>query len=243
MYFTNFPRIVYDFDLSDGKDYRVITDITRNVRLRKQILENIALYDTYDMVDGDTPEIVSEKIYGTPYYHWIIMLVNQRYDYINDFPLTQRELDELIVRRYGENKAQHIHHYEQNGVIKDGVNNLILRESPLSGSGIGSINVGTLLKSVNNLYVGRVDSITVPSDGETISLSVSIRQGKFEVNETLTETVENLFVEVEQVTIPSIYYPVSNFEYETRVNESKRRIKIVDPALIDQLVRQFEESI
>ena len=85
MYFANFPKIVYDFDLSNGTDYKVVTDITRNVRVRKQILENIALYDFYDIAEGETPEIVSEKIYGTPYYHWVIMLVNQRYDYVNDF--------------------------------------------------------------------------------------------------------------------------------------------------------------
>ena len=45
MYFANFPKIVYDFDLSTGTDYKIVTDITRNVRIRKQILENIALYD------------------------------------------------------------------------------------------------------------------------------------------------------------------------------------------------------
>jgi hypothetical protein len=243
MYFSNFPKIVYDFDLSDGKDYRVITDVTRNVRLRKQILENIALYDTYDIVDGDTPEIISEKIYGTPLYHWVIMLVNQRYDYINDFPLTQRELDEFIERKYGENKAQQIHHYEKNGFVTEGVNNLILRESPLSGSGIGAINVGDVLKSVSNNYVARVDTIIVPSNNTTVTVAASIRQGKFELNETLTDTDEILFVEVQQVTVPSLYYPVSNFEYETKVNESKRRIKIVDPTLVEQLVKEFEDIL
>ena len=63
MYFSNFPKIVYDFDLTSGVDYKVVTDITRNVRLRKQILENISLYDYYDIAEGETPEIISEKIY------------------------------------------------------------------------------------------------------------------------------------------------------------------------------------
>ena len=63
MYFSNFPKIVYDFDLSNGTDYKIVTDITQNVRLRKQILENISLYDYYDIGEGETPEIISEKFY------------------------------------------------------------------------------------------------------------------------------------------------------------------------------------
>ena len=49
MYFSNFPTVVHDFDLPNGKDYRLIADITRNVRFRKAILDNITLYDYYDI--------------------------------------------------------------------------------------------------------------------------------------------------------------------------------------------------
>jgi len=243
MYFANFPKIVYDFDTTAGTNYQIVTDITRNVRFRKKILENISLYDYYDVREGETPEIVSEKIYGTPYYHWVIMLANQRYDYINDFPISQLELDALVEQRYGLSKIEHIHHYAYKGFIREGVNILVLRESALLGGGIGSIAVGEILVSQTNGYVGRVDNILVASNNETITLSVSLRNGKFAPNETVTIQNENTFAEVQTCTIPENYTTTSNYQYEFDLNEAKRRIKIIDPALVEQLIKEFKDTI
>jgi hypothetical protein len=74
MYFKDFPKFIYDFKYDDSAATKtsVVKDITRNIRFRKEILANITLYDEYDIVDGETPEIIAEKIYGNPEYHWII---------------------------------------------------------------------------------------------------------------------------------------------------------------------------
>jgi hypothetical protein len=97
MYFKEFPRFLYDFKKPDGTtETQIVRDITRNVRFRKEILENITLFDEYDVMDGETPEIIAEKVYGNPKYHWVIMLANQRYDYINDFPKEETSLAKCI---------------------------------------------------------------------------------------------------------------------------------------------------
>jgi len=102
MYFDQFPKFVYDFKIGGtGTKTVVTTDITRNIRFRKELLENIAFYDEYDIVDGETPEIIAEKIYGNAEYHWIIMLANQKHDYISDFPLSEYALERHIVDTYG----------------------------------------------------------------------------------------------------------------------------------------------
>ena len=243
MYFANFPKIVYDFDTTSGTNYQIVTDITRNVRFRKKILENISLYDYYDMKEGETPEMVSEKIYGTPYYHWVIMLANQRYDYINDFPVSQLELDALVEQRYSISKIEHIHHYEYNGFIREGVNILVIRDSDLPAGGIGEMAVGKILVSQTNGYVGRIDDILVESDNATVTLSVSLRNGKFMPNETLTVQNETVFVEVQTCTIPENYTVTSNYQHEFDLNEAKRRIKIIDPALVEQLIKEFKDTI
>lgn len=242
MYFANFPKIVYDFDLSSGVDYRIITDITRNVRLRKQVLENISVYDFYDIAEGETPEIISEKIYGTPYYHWVIMLVNQRYDYVNDFPLTQLELDTYIDQKYG-NKKYHVHDYKVDGFIKEGINIITLRDSVIEGGGIGEMAVGKVLVSVDNGYEARIDDILVESDNTTVQIEVSLRTGKFLQGETVTILGENTFAEVVSSTIPGQYTTTSNYDYEFALNESKRRIKIVDPKLVEQIVKEFKDIL
>lgn len=239
MYFANFPKIIYDFDLSNGIDYKIVTDITRNVRVRKQILENITLYDYYDIGEGETPEIISEKIYGTPYYHWVIMLVNQRYDYVNDFPLTQRELDAYIDEKYGE-KKYHVNHYKVDGMIKEGINILNFVGVEISGGTFGSINIGDVVVSSHG-YKARVDSVTYEPTSSTAT--VSLRTGNFLLNELVTVAGENTNVRVASCVIPSQYTTVSNYDYEFNLNESKRRIKIVDPALVEQLVKEFKDII
>ena len=110
MYFKEFPKFLYDFKYGTTTKTTVVTDITRNVRFRKEVLENVTLFDEYDIVDGETPEIVAEKIYGNPEYHWIIMIANQKHDYISDFPLSEHALEKHIVATYGATRYS-IRHY------------------------------------------------------------------------------------------------------------------------------------
>jgi hypothetical protein len=117
MYFDQFPKFLYDFKYGNTTKTAVTTDITRNIRFRKELLENIALYDEYDIVDGETPEIVAEKIYGDPEYHWIIMLSNQKHDYISDFPLSEQALEKHIVSVYGAQRYATRHYVNAAGFV------------------------------------------------------------------------------------------------------------------------------
>jgi hypothetical protein len=89
----------------------LMTDITRNIRFRRDILSQITVYDEYDIIDGETPEIIAEKVYGNAQYHWIVMLTNDIYDYKAEFPLTQLALDKFVQDKYGVD-ADAVHHYE-----------------------------------------------------------------------------------------------------------------------------------
>jgi hypothetical protein len=118
MYFKNFPSFIYNFDISGVSTALLVKDITNNVRFRQELLSNITVYDEYDIVDNETPEQISEKLYGSPEYYWVIMLANDRYDYINDFPLTQYVLEQYISDKY--TNPYDIHHYiDSNGFIVD----------------------------------------------------------------------------------------------------------------------------
>ena len=123
MYFEEFPKFTYPFKINGKTEYKAVSDITQNVRVRKEILANITLYDEYDIVDGETPEIIAEKVYGSPLHHWVVMLCNQRYDYINDFPLSTYNLEQHITEKYGAGNEYNTHHYvDTNGNIVDSSN-------------------------------------------------------------------------------------------------------------------------
>jgi Base plate wedge protein 53 len=114
MYFSSVPNIYYEFLDKDGNSYvKIVKDITTNVRFIKNQLQNIVVYDEYDIIDNETPEMISTKVYGVPQYHWVIMILNDIYDYRTDWPLGYNELIEYTIQKYGEgdNNIYGIHHY------------------------------------------------------------------------------------------------------------------------------------
>ena len=119
MYFSKFPIIYYPYEINGELIYKQVSDITINVRLTKALLEYATTYDIYDMKEGETPEIIAERAYGSPLYHWVVMICNERYDYLNDFPLSNYDLEQYIIRKYGTwEYALQTHHYvDEDGFI------------------------------------------------------------------------------------------------------------------------------
>lgn len=80
------------------------TTLYRNLLSRVSMipstLQNPLVYYTYDLQEGDTPEIVAEKYYGSPYRFWIVLYPNQMFDPQWDWPLNSHQLQDYIVDKY-----------------------------------------------------------------------------------------------------------------------------------------------
>ncbi len=118
--------MTYMFKVGNIEKLIVVKDITLNVRIRKDILSNITLYDDFDISDGDTPEKIADRVYKNPNYNWIVMLCNELYNYGDDFPLSDEQLAEYVNIKYGNGNGdkQHIlfgkRHFEtEDGKIVD----------------------------------------------------------------------------------------------------------------------------
>ena len=116
MYFSEFPLYQYDFD-GKGQSAKLITDILRRVSVRAKVKANTLLFDKYDIVDGETPEIVADKYYGSPQYHFVVILLN---DIVNqyDWPLDSVQYAKFLKDKYGDN-IDGVHHYEINQTSGD----------------------------------------------------------------------------------------------------------------------------
>jgi alpha-amylase/alpha-mannosidase (GH57 family) len=163
MYFQKFPNIYYEYNIGGRPVLKVVKDISTNVRFRVAVLENITLFDEYDIREGETPEIIAHKVYGSSEYHWIVMLCNQRFNYVKDFPLPYDSLNSYINEMYPDN-TMGIHHYEN-------------------------------------------------------------EQG-FVVNSNAPGA-----------------FAVTNYDHEVAVNETKRRIKLISPQLLANILTQFNTII
>ena len=108
-YFNTFPKRLYDLDNS-GRP-KIVTDIFRRMKVRDNIKDNLALFATYDVPSGETPESTSYKHFGTTDYFWVICLMNNIQDRYYDWPLTDQAFEEYVKQKYTNPQA--IHHYEK----------------------------------------------------------------------------------------------------------------------------------
>ena len=108
MYFDAFPVIPYD---SKGDlNYKDVTNLLRRVGMRAKLKSNTLLYDTYNVKEGETPEIIAHKLYGDTQLHWIILLINDITDRYHQWPMSGGQFLDYLNDKYSNPDA--IHHYE-----------------------------------------------------------------------------------------------------------------------------------
>ena len=108
MYFTNFPLIVYD-SVGDG-NFKIVTNLLKRVALRTKVRTNTLLYDTYDVKEGETPEMIADKLYDDPELHWVVLFVNNITDRYHQWPMNFGQFNAFIADKYSNVDA--VHHYE-----------------------------------------------------------------------------------------------------------------------------------
>ena len=115
MYFENFPLTIYD-SVGDG-NYKLVTNLLKRVTIRSQIKSNTALYDTYDVKEGETPEMIAHKLYDDPELHWVILLLNNITDRYHQWPMNNNQFLAYLKDKYDDVAATH--HYEISQVSGD----------------------------------------------------------------------------------------------------------------------------
>ena len=125
MFFNSFPLILVD-PKGEGET-KVVTNLLRRVALRAKVKTNTALFDTYDVKEGESPESIAFDMYGDTEYHWIVMLMNDITDRYHNWPMTTPQFLSFLKEKYTDPNATH--HYEI---------------SQSSGNTTVKINVGTV---------------------------------------------------------------------------------------------------
>jgi hypothetical protein len=221
MYFRVFPTTAYAFDLVEQSP-KVVTNIFSRFSFNSAVLNNAFAFYKYQVLDGETPEIIAEKQYGDPGLHWVISLTNNLSDPIFELPLPRDALERKIIKKYGyssiDNAYSEIHHYE--------------------------LETKKVLSEVNGPTTETIDTSIVTLDQYNYENNqIQTKPINIPVTETVSFYANNSNVNsatVATLTVTSTYKPVYVYEYEDQLNESKREIKILKAEYISALTTELE---
>ena len=174
-YFEQFPKMIYDIKGNDN--YKLVPDIFRRVKAKSNIKNNLTLLDTYDVDDGEKPEHIAYKLYGSTDLFWVVCMINNIENVYYDWPLSNLQFENYVKDKY--TNAEAIHHHEK-----------IQSSGPQIGDG--------------------------PEDYSHM----------IECNSTDAGAG-----------------PVTNAEYERRIQDNKRQVKVLDPQYLDLFLSEFKTLI
>ena len=109
-YFSRFPLMAYY--MAGNKQYKLLPDILRRVKLRTGIRSGSFMFDNYDVKNGERPEDIAFKLYGDAELHWVILMTNNITDRYYQWPLSQPQFAEHLTDKYGAGSEDAVHHYE-----------------------------------------------------------------------------------------------------------------------------------
>lgn len=220
-YFSQIPKVVYPSltdDVGENTSIVLTNILTRSAFLR-EIVSNISLFYEYQVKDGETAEIIADKLYGDVNRAWIVLLFNQLNNPFYDFPLVTEQLHALIVSKYSdtiENSQTTIHHWEEE-VTKT----VLLNGVPQSVH----IDTHIISEQQQNPNTGLAeDRIALPMIADTSLFG---------------DTYTAVFESGISVTTEYRYTAVSNYTHELNENEKRRSIKLLDAAYVGNVEAEF----
>jgi hypothetical protein len=213
-YFNFFPKTLYSLsDKSTAADF--VTNIIARFGFEQSLKENSSIFYPYDIQDGDTPETIANKYYGSPERHWVVLLFNDIIDPQYDWPLDQRTIIKYVNVKYTANGAANT--------------------TPQTGLAWSQSNTKSYYKVITR--------VTNNSLKDTIKEKLEVDANTYAnvAIVTSTYTLQNNTTVTQTVTKETETY----YDYEVNLNESKRKIKLLRADIVSQsgLLDEFKRVV
>lgn len=172
-YFDILPKII---NIDSRGNSRVMTNLLSRASVIPAILKDPLLYYTYDIQEGDTPEIIAHKYYGDSYRYWIVLFANELLDPQWDWPMSSRVFENYLADKYpATNVYNTISYYEK--IITQ-------YDSNTQTTTINKVRISQ--STYNSLPVTQTQSYTLPTGPVTVTTArnaVSIYDDELAQNE------------------------------------------------------------
>jgi hypothetical protein len=115
MYFSLIPNIKYDekpisYPFSES-DFINAKNFFRRYKINDDVLSYAVIFNKYTIEDLDRPDTLADRVYGNPFFDWVILLTNNMVNAQYDWPMTNFELTSVLESEFDDPYGE-INHYE-----------------------------------------------------------------------------------------------------------------------------------
>jgi hypothetical protein len=238
-YFRPFPTTLYKF----GKETHdtVIQNISAYSDILDHVKENNVTYEKYEILEGERPDTLSLKLYGSTEFYWTFFFMN---DHIrkNGFPISTNEVTKWTKKQFNDTVL----------VTRD-----LFFDKMLSGDTVVGQTSGTVgVIEQRQLDLGQI----VIQGKKSFSTTGEVIQKQGDPTQTVTiqpsdDRSEHLALrhyvnsEGNQVDVdptvgePGIYTEVTNLQHYINLNNSNKIIKILKRESVSQIHTLYKKSL
>jgi hypothetical protein len=221
-YFSYLPNIRYisrSLDRNSIDETSDVKNIFRRARIREDQANVVFAFDEYYIPGDLRPDQLAEQVYRNPNYDWVILTANNIIDIRNEWPMDDVTFQKYLLAKYKtQSEIASVHHYETTEQLDDFSRIVIPAglkvDSNFDMSYLERNTSRQVEVSYSNTISGTPEATTVDNNGTARDANGKI--------------IENLRVKA-----------VTNYEFETNLNDSKRNIilpkKEYIPAFISDL--------
>ena len=268
-FFKLFPQVEVDL-VKDGNIQKMVHTF-KSVRPLQNFIDQPSLYTFYNIKNGERPDIVSQRIYGTPEYYWTFFVVNEfLHDGYRAWPCSMEVLDDYINTEY-EGFAITTEPFitpNSDGAVDEFTNSLAgenrtyveadgtryrIGETITGGTSGATGKLTKKSMDLNQLIVQEVTGTFLA--GENIIGSATVQA--FEVfkyaeaphhfyligDKEERYITPRKYVNTNAATANGLYEYKSNRQYVHAKNEERSQIRVLQPEYISQFVEEFENLI
>lgn len=114
-YFREVSDLLYQSQQTNRNssyDYARVKNLFRRAKIRDDFFQNATTFTKYKIIGEERPDQVSEKLYGSSTYDWVVLVSNNIINTRTEWPLSDAEFSNYLERKYTEAELASPHHYE-----------------------------------------------------------------------------------------------------------------------------------
>lgn len=210
-FFNYFPKSLYYLN-DDQVSLDAVTNLTFKTVFNNTFKENSVVYYDYIVSEGETPEILADKIYNSSERHWIILMMNNIINPFLDWPMSYTSLNKYIDSKYSANNY----------------------------ADTANTSVSGLYWSQSNIKEYFIkEKRTILNTGEYSEKTIIITSNDYANTSPVTSNNYTLS-DGTQIELKTTRGTKNYYDYEIEKNEEKRKIKILKQEFIPLMEKEFK---